>query len=230
MAVAILVRNMRNPYILTNISINFPKELEDLKNKSSGTCMLRLKVYNLQSPPPIKLNIHGVTQILSTVALSTHNLQIFQTYIKVVTFTLVSFLPHPDDLTHDDVFTITSPILLRPWCTASICLCLCPFFPSCSSLVCLSLPSCFKLFFLRRKIIQLCYPFSVREPLCFLFWIDRQKKILKIYRIFNTGKSARQGNLTWGCRRFLCLALFASVWFYFSLLSVVVHCLTAMYF
>lgn len=41
-AVAILVRNMRNQYVLTNISINFPKELEDLKNKSSGTCMLGL--------------------------------------------------------------------------------------------------------------------------------------------------------------------------------------------
>ena len=37
----------------------------------------------------------------------------------------------------------------------------------------------------------------------------------------NTGKSARQGNLTRGCRRFLCLALFAGVWFYFSLLSAV---------
>ena len=37
----------------------------------------------------------------------------------------------------------------------------------------------------------------------------------------NTGKSARQGNLTRGCRRFPCLALFAGVWFYFSLLSAV---------
>ena len=31
----------------------------------------------------------------------------------------------------------------------------------------------------------------------------------------------RQGNLTLGCRTFPCLALFASVWFYFSLLSAV---------
>jgi hypothetical protein len=37
----------------------------------------------------------------------------------------------------------------------------------------------------------------------------------------NTGKSARQGNLTRGCRSFPCLALFASIWFYFSLLSAV---------
>ena len=37
----------------------------------------------------------------------------------------------------------------------------------------------------------------------------------------NTGKSAKLGNLTRGCRRFLCLALFAGVWFYFSLLSAV---------
>jgi len=37
----------------------------------------------------------------------------------------------------------------------------------------------------------------------------------------NTSKSARQGNLTRGCRRFPCLALFAGVWFYFSLLSAV---------
>ena len=53
----------------------------------------------------------------------------------------------------------------------------------------------------------------------------------------NTGKSARQGNLrhprvrfqssandwnlTLGCRRCPCLALFAGVWFYFSLLSAV---------
>jgi hypothetical protein len=37
----------------------------------------------------------------------------------------------------------------------------------------------------------------------------------------NTGKSARQGNLTRGCRRFPCLALFVGVWFYFSLLSTV---------
>ena len=37
----------------------------------------------------------------------------------------------------------------------------------------------------------------------------------------NTGKSARQGNLTRGCRRFPCLTLFASVWFYVSLLSAV---------
>jgi hypothetical protein len=37
----------------------------------------------------------------------------------------------------------------------------------------------------------------------------------------NTGKSARQGNHTRGCRRFPCLALFAGVWFYFSLLSAV---------
>jgi hypothetical protein len=37
----------------------------------------------------------------------------------------------------------------------------------------------------------------------------------------NTGKSARQGNLTRGCRRFHCLALFAGVWFYFSLFSAV---------
>jgi hypothetical protein len=37
----------------------------------------------------------------------------------------------------------------------------------------------------------------------------------------NTGKSARQGNLTGGCQRFPCLALFAGVWFYFSLLSAV---------
>jgi hypothetical protein len=39
----------------------------------------------------------------------------------------------------------------------------------------------------------------------------------------NTGKSARQGNLRHprGCRRFPCLALFAGVWFYFSLLSAV---------
>ena len=53
----------------------------------------------------------------------------------------------------------------------------------------------------------------------------------------NTGKNARQGNLrhprvdfnrslndwnlTRGCRRFPCLALFAGVWFYFSLLSAV---------
>jgi hypothetical protein len=40
----------------------------------------------------------------------------------------------------------------------------------------------------------------------------------------STGKSARQGNLrhprVW-CRRFPCLALFASVWFYFSLLLAV---------
>jgi hypothetical protein len=37
----------------------------------------------------------------------------------------------------------------------------------------------------------------------------------------NTGKSARQGNLP--CRRFPCLAFFfTGVWFYFSLLSVVV--------
>ena len=37
----------------------------------------------------------------------------------------------------------------------------------------------------------------------------------------NTDKSARQGNLTRGCRRFPCLALFAGVWFYFSLLTAV---------
>ena len=51
----------------------------------------------------------------------------------------------------------------------------------------------------------------------------------------NTGKSARQGNLrhprvrfqsladkaTLGCRKFPCLAFFAGVWFYFSLLSAV---------
>ena len=44
----------------------------------------------------------------------------------------------------------------------------------------------------------------------------------------NTGKSTRQGNLqhprvsnTRGCRRFPCPALFAGVWFYFSLLSAV---------
>ena len=37
----------------------------------------------------------------------------------------------------------------------------------------------------------------------------------------NTGKSARQGNVTWGCRRFPCLALFAGVWFYFSHLTAV---------
>jgi hypothetical protein len=37
----------------------------------------------------------------------------------------------------------------------------------------------------------------------------------------NTGKSARQGNLPRGCRRFPCLALFVGVWFYFSLLLAV---------
>jgi hypothetical protein len=34
-------------------------------------------------------------------------------------------------------------------------------------------------------------------------------------------ESANDWNLTWGCRRFPCLALFASVWLYFSLLSAV---------
>ena len=43
----------------------------------------------------------------------------------------------------------------------------------------------------------------------------------KRYIESNTGKSARQGNLTRGCQRFPCLALFAGVWFYFSLLSLV---------
>ena len=43
----------------------------------------------------------------------------------------------------------------------------------------------------------------------------------KRYIESNTGKSARQGNLTRGCQRFPCLALFAGVWFYFSLLSAV---------
>jgi hypothetical protein len=38
---------------------------------------------------------------------------------------------------------------------------------------------------------------------------------------FYSDKRARQGNLTRGCRRFPCLALFAGVWFYFSLLSAV---------
>jgi hypothetical protein len=37
----------------------------------------------------------------------------------------------------------------------------------------------------------------------------------------NTGKSARQGNLTRGCQRFPCLAFFAGVSSYFSLLSAV---------
>ena len=51
-----------------------------------------------------------------------------------------------------------------------------------------------------------------------------------IYIEYNTGKSARREtfdtrgndwNLTQGCRIFPCLALFAGVWFYFSLLSAV---------
>jgi hypothetical protein len=54
----------------------------------------------------------------------------------------------------------------------------------------------------------------------------------------STGKSARQGNLrhplVW-CRRFPCLALFASVWIYFSLSSpvfsfVFVYVLISMFF
>ena len=48
------------------------------------------------------------------------------------------------------------------------------------------------------------------------------KKILyQRYIESNTGKSARQGNLTRGCRRFPCFALFAGVGFYFSLLLAV---------
>ena len=99
-------------------------------------------------------------------------------------------------------------------------------------------------------LIDIKKKYEVIWPNAHKFHFRSRQKTKQRHIESNTGKSARQGNLrhprvrfqsfadevrhpwnlTRGYRRFPCLALFAGVWFYFSLLSVVVYCLTAMYF
>ena len=73
------------------------------------------------------------------------------------------------------------------------------------------------------EFLNLMLVYSYRTRASFLV----MERLFEIYRIYTPAKVQDREisdiliSDTWGCRRFPCLALFAGVWFYFSLLSAV---------